>query len=120
MRKYNTVADYKPSPGEENDGELIVEVGTYVTPKTQIEAFILSGRQLENFRQDRYDFDGEIDEDFEDPTRSKGFDMAEGSMILNAIKASENEVKASEKAVETEPKAETKPDAGEKVVEQKP
>lgn len=98
MRSYKNVAEYKPTEGEKNDGEVVVEIGTYITPKAQIEAFILSGQRLEDNRKDRYDFEGDqIDEGFEDPTRKKCFDMAEGSMIINAVAESVNEVEANKK-----------------------
>nr|QJB20350.1 MAG: hypothetical protein [Microvirus sp.] len=117
MREYQTVNNPMPMVQEINDGELVTEVGSYIPAKEQIESFLVGGMALEASRKSRYDFEDAIDEDFEDPTRSKGFDMADATQIQLATEAYLNEVKkeAEEKRL-SEAEAEKKP---EKVKEEK-
>lgn len=71
-----------PDPGETNDGKLIVEVAGYVPQHLRIQQMIDAGERLNNYRKG-YDFeDGEdVPDDFYDPTRDRGFDMADASMM---------------------------------------
>ena len=61
----------RPEPVYENCGsELLVERAGYISPKKQIEQFMLAGKRLEAFRREMYDFpDGEDTGEF-DPTRA--------------------------------------------------
>jgi len=93
MRKIYDFQNLPPSDPEKNDGELIVEIGSYIPAKQQIESFIQSGRNLQAARQGRYDFEGEVDEDFTDPTRSPGFDMADASQLLLQAEANISEAR---------------------------
>lgn len=84
---------------EKNSNEIIVEKAGYVTAKQRIEDMINAGRRLVDHRKANYDFkeNEEIDENFDDPTRSPGFDPADASSIMQEIdakmKAAKDEVK---------------------------
>lgn len=93
MRKIFDFQNPPPSEPEKNDGELVVEIGSYIPAKKQIESFIQSGKNLQASRQGRYDFEGEVDESFTDPTRSPGFDMADASQLLAQAEANISEAK---------------------------
>jgi len=93
MRKIFDFQNPPPSDPEKNDGELVVEIGSYIPAKQQIESFIQSGKNLQASRQGRYDFEGEVDEDFTDPTRSPGFDMADASQLLMQAEANISEAR---------------------------
>lgn len=76
-------ANYKKtSKPEINSGERLVETAGYMSAQKRIENMILAGQRLVDYRKNHYDFqDGEIDENFTDPTRSPGFDMADAFQI---------------------------------------
>lgn len=78
---------------EKNSGVYLVEKAGYVSAQKRIEALILAGQRLVQSRIDAYDFDKEIDEDFEDPTRNPGYDMADAFQdnlsVQSRIKASQ-------------------------------
>jgi len=93
MRKIFDFQNLPPADPEKNDGELVVEIGSYIPAKQQIESFIQSGKNLQAARQGRYDFEGEVDEDFTDPTRSPGFDMADASQLLLQAEANISEAR---------------------------
>lgn len=77
--------NYTPDEGEKNDGELLVETAGYVPANVKIESMIDAGRRLTDFRAG-YEFqDGEtIPDDYLDPTRNPGFDLADASAIKEA------------------------------------
>ena len=113
MRKIFDFQNPPPADPEKNDGELVVEIGSYIPAKQQIESFIQSGKNLQAARQGRYDFEGEVDEDFTDPTRSPGFDMADASQLLMQAEANISEARkmaaANAKAIgESKAKSENK------------
>lgn len=93
MRELYSFQNLPVNDPEKNDGELIVEIGSYISAKKQIESFIQSGKALTASRQGRYDFEGEVDMDFTDPTRSPGFDMADASQLLAQAEANISEAK---------------------------
>ena len=75
---------------EKNSGELLVEKGGYIPMKRQIEQFMQSGERLAAARKAMtvgYDFGpGEdVDENYYDPTREPGFDLADASAIAQAL-----------------------------------
>ena len=74
--------NYLPPPGEENDGEILVETAGYIPADRKIESMIDAGRRLLDFRAG-YEFqDGEeIPDDYLDPTRDPGFDLADASSL---------------------------------------
>lgn len=71
---------------EINSGEEIVEKAGYVPANVLIENMIYAGNRLDFARSEYYDFaDAEtVDQDFIDPTRSKGFDIADASYMLRS------------------------------------
>lgn len=77
--------DFKRTPPEKNSGKSIVESAGYIPAQKRIENMILAGQRLVDSRKEQYDFDGEVDEDYTDPSRSPNFDMADASMMQNAI-----------------------------------
>ena len=93
MRKIYDFQNPPPHEPEKNDGELVVEIGSYIPAKKQIESFIQSGKNLQASRQGRYGFEGEVDETFNDPTRSPGFDLADASQLLAKAEANISEAK---------------------------
>lgn len=79
---------------EKNSGELLVEKGGYIPMKRQIEQFMQSGERLASARIAMslgYDFaPGEdVDENYYDPTREPGFDLADASAIAKALQDKE-------------------------------
>lgn len=83
MATFNTHYVRKRSLPETNSGETIVERAGYIPPKIQIENMIIAGHRLQQFRKEQYDFQPgqDIDEDFDDPTRDKNFDLADASQL---------------------------------------
>lgn len=86
-----------------------VERSGYVSAQRRIENLIQAGVRLKAYRQEQYDFEhGKIEETAFDPTRRKGYDMAEafqdGLLVearLNAQEARNKELhkKAAEDAL---------------------
>lgn len=76
--------DFQYSEPEVNSGEMITETSGYRTTEQIIEEMILAGSRLDQSRRDQYDFERyeDIDEDYEDPTRRKDYDLAEASQDL--------------------------------------
>jgi len=74
-----TSSNYKPSDGQACGGPRLVEVGTYISPKLQIESMMLSGMRLEALRQGVYDYDHPSADTGTaiDPTRTRGYDFAD-------------------------------------------
>lgn len=106
-----------PVPGEEpGKGKRMVETGGYIPPEVQIEEMIFAGRRLGEYRKENYDFgaDEEIPDDYVDPTRSPGFDMADASAIKSDLKTRLQRLKDAQAALKKkaeEDKSEEKPEA---------
>ena len=80
--KFKTQYNTKPSPPEVGGGEKLVEVAGYIPAHKQINNLINAGQRLVAARAEMYDFpDGEIDENFSDPTRNGNFDLADATQI---------------------------------------
>lgn len=81
-------------------GKVLIEKAGYISAKERIENIIAAGARLLQTRAEMYDFkEGEeIDEDFFDPTRSKGYDMADA--FQDGLQVSERLKKAEREAVE--------------------
>lgn len=78
-----------PIPGEEpGGGKRVTESAGYIPAEVQIEEMLLAGKRLGEYRKERYDFaeDEEVPEDFIDPTRAPGLDLAEASMMERSMK----------------------------------
>lgn len=78
-------------------GEVLVEREGYVPAKEQIEGMFMAGRRLVAGRG-YFEFppEGEIPEDYQDPTRDPNFDMADASqmtqnLLTKSAKGVENE-----------------------------
>lgn len=80
---FSTPYNRPPSDAESNSGELLVERVGYISAQKRIENMILAGQRLKDFRSEQFDFPDEnsIQYDFDDPTRSKGFDLADATQL---------------------------------------
>lgn len=73
---------------EKIDPTVKVERAGYVSAQTRIENLLMAGQRLQQFRSENYDFTGRpIDEDYEDPTRRPGYDMADAFQDAINIKS---------------------------------
>lgn len=81
--EFNTAFNRVLDPGEVNSGEMITETAGYVPAEKQIMSMIMAGQRLKEARREEFDFaaDEKVPDDFIDPTRSPGFDLADGSRI---------------------------------------
>lgn len=78
MVRFNTPYDRVRQPPEVNPGGSNVDRAGYISAHKRIENIMYAGQRLVQSRREMYDFEGdEIDEDFNDPTRSKNYDMAD-------------------------------------------
>lgn len=82
---FRTSTNYKSFPKviPELDKTRITESAGYITAKQRIENMILAGKRLVQYRKEQFDFqyDEKIDFNYNDPTRSKNFDMADASQL---------------------------------------
>lgn len=86
------------TPPEKNCGITKVEKVGYVSSQKRIESMIQAGQRLADYRKQQFDFpDGEIIEDYEDPTRMSNFDLSDASQMQFAVEAN---LKASQAAQE--------------------
>ena len=87
--QFNTQYKRWKQKAEEQSVESKVEKTGYVPAKTQIENMIMAGRRLNAYRAEQYDFTGEENDEeednFEDPTRSPNFDIADASSIQKVL-----------------------------------
>lgn len=72
-----------PEAFEKVSDESITETAGYVPSDRQIEDMIMAGYRLNQSRAEDFDFPSgeEVPDDFIDPTRSPGFDMADASTL---------------------------------------
>jgi len=90
--RHQNQKDFKYDPPEENSGELIVETAGYQPAQDRIEDLILAGQRLQLSRAEQYDFPGtKPDEEFFDPTRARGFDMADAFQLKEQLKRKRKE-----------------------------
>lgn len=89
MFKHQFMDDFPFVENEINSGEYLVETAGYISPQKQIEGMINAGIRLQLARDEEFDLYGEpyidLDEDFDDPTRHSGFDMADASILAEAM-----------------------------------
>lgn len=71
---------------EKGGGKRMVETAGYIPAKQRIENMIMAGQRLALARKELYDFDGEVDENFEDPTRRPGYDLADAFQDNEKVK----------------------------------
>lgn len=85
--QFQTHYERTRSAPEKNSGICKVDRAGYISSQKRIENLINAGMRLVESRREQYDFPGnEFDPDFEDPTRSKNFDMADASQMDYAVK----------------------------------
>lgn len=103
--KFNSAYNIQSkTPPEQNSGELKVERSGYISAETRITNLMLAGQRLVQSRKEAYDFpDGKIDTDFYDPTRKKGYDLAEAFQDNLSV---QDRLKASQTAQEQRTEAE--------------
>lgn len=79
MPQFYTKWKRKSEDPLENHGPSHVETAGYVPAKVKIEQMILAGQRLVDWRKEQFDFSPEVDDDdnFVDPTRTPGYDMAD-------------------------------------------
>lgn len=86
------------TPPEQNSGITKVERAGYISSQKRIESMIQAGQRLSDYRKQQFDFpDGEIVEDYQDPTRSPNFDLSDATQMQLAAEA---RLKASQTAQE--------------------
>lgn len=98
--QFNTAYNREPSPPEKNSGEVITDIAGYVPAENRIQMIMAAGVRLKDFRRGQFDFepDEPIDEDVPcDPTRDGNFDLADGTILSQAV---ESRLKASQTAQE--------------------
>lgn len=80
--QFETKYERKPYQGEKNSGELLTEQAGYVPADVKILNMIEAGERLRDSRLG-YEFADEnsVPDDYFDPTRDAGFDMADASAI---------------------------------------
>lgn len=90
-RMYNSQAVRFRQPGETMSSDTLVETAGFVSKERKIKMMIAAGVRLENLRKAGvYDFAPGLEPDLNvqcDPTRNKGFDIAEASAILTTLRA---------------------------------
>nr|WAE43392.1 MAG: hypothetical protein [Microviridae sp.] len=81
VHKIYSMFDAAEATREINSGELITEQAGYMPPHIQIQDMFEAGMRLNVARLDRFDFEGDVPDDFIDPTRSPNFDLADASRL---------------------------------------
>ena len=83
---FSTPYNRPKSQGEVFNGKSMTEKVGYVPANELIESMILAGRRLNEYRAAQYDFpDGKVDDNFTDPTRVQGFDLADATAIQQKL-----------------------------------
>lgn len=85
--EFQTQYKYSPPVGEKNEGPDLVEKTGYVPSNVLIENMIYAGQRLDNVRSEYYDFPDadSVDEEFIDPTRKAGFDLADATQMNRSV-----------------------------------
>lgn len=84
---FSTPYNRPKSIGQVFTGKSMTEKAGYVPANQLIESMILAGRRLNEYRAAQYDFpDGKVDDNFTDPTRVQGFDLADATIIQQKLK----------------------------------
>lgn len=81
--EFNTPWNRKKNNPERNEGEYLVEKGSYIPAKQQIENLMLAGSRLEAYRREMYDLGPDDEDDGRtDPTRRPNYDLADAHQDL--------------------------------------
>lgn len=112
---FNTHYSRARQDPELNSGETLVDRAGYISAQRRIENMIFAGQRLVQSRRESFDFpDGKIDESFQDPTRSKNYDMADATQdalkVRQSLQNRADERKAQEEAVKASQTAQKAPD----------
>lgn len=96
---FQSITNHKSSPPQRFSQISKTQKKGYITAQQRIEQIMLAGKNLQEYRENQYDFKTESDIDFSlnDPTRSKNFDLADASMLKHQT---ESNLIASKKAAE--------------------
>ena len=106
FRHSNNINEFKKEFIELEKGSVTEKAG-FVPAKVRIENLINAGQRLMESRMNAYDFyDDEIDEEFDDPTRRPGYDLADATQEAMAVQNRLNAQKAAAKAAQKEKKEE--------------
>lgn len=120
MAKIINRNNYIPPPGEDNDGEILVETAGYIPADRKIESMIDAGKRLMDFRAG-YEFqdDEDVPDDYIDPTRDPGFDLADASRLSNetVAKMASKAINRAPSEPETVPPVESTPEQKKTVLE---
>lgn len=84
VRKVPTMYNHWNPPPIRMDrggGKVLVETSGYIPPKNQIEQMIYAGQRLNEWRAQQFDFPDGNDDGSDDPTRRRGFDLADASIL---------------------------------------
>lgn len=84
--KFYTQWDPPPKKGEVNSGEVVVETAGYVSAQKLIEGMFQAGIRLQQSRGYEFGSDQEVPDDYIDPTRSPGFDLADASALRHVVR----------------------------------
>jgi hypothetical protein len=92
---FYTQYNHVPALPEENSGEVVTEQAGYVPPKYQIEQMMAAGQRLADYREEMFDsLDGDIPDDFDDPTRRPGFDLVDAGEIMSGVRSKVKKAKS--------------------------
>lgn len=86
--RFITAYNRTRSLGESNDGPVLVDSAGYVPARKLIESYMRAGHNLAAARAaGEYDFAAgeDVDESFEDFTRSPGFDFGEAAELASTL-----------------------------------
>lgn len=85
--EFATQYNHQRSAPEKNDGKTDVDRAGYISAQKRIENIMFAGMRLVQSRREMYDFLGdELDTSFDDPTRSKNWDLADAFQMDLAVK----------------------------------
>lgn len=102
-----------PATPEKNSGEILIEKAGYISAEKRITNLMLAGQRLVESRKAQYDFpDGNVDEDFSDPTRRKGYDLADSTQdrLSLSVKIKEQLGRKSDEMIQEESKESKSPE----------
>jgi len=86
--KFNTPYQRVRQAPEKNNQLRKIEVAGYIPAKKRIENIINAGMRLMEARSNQYDFPDGNDDGFSmDPTRKKGYDMADATQAYHELQA---------------------------------
>jgi hypothetical protein len=96
--------NYRPDKVITDPGKSVVEMTGYISTKQRIEDMMNAGLRLEVARNNQYEFNAEdkVPDDYIDPTRNPGYDLADASAQMAQVNASLEAQKANKTSEQTE------------------